>query len=87
MGNRQSRDWSKAKKVEARQVLLEIIERRCPDLLPLIANRTRILTDEERMTIQSALAEELTANGLESTSEPTPYGLQIDDLIDFVGTL
>jgi len=87
MGNQRSREWAKTKEVEAQQVLRDVIERRHPDLLRLLIDRARVLTTDERFSIQSALCDELTANGLEKSGEPTGYGLIIEDLIDLVGTL
>ena len=87
MGNRRSREWGRTREVEVRQVLRDVVERRSPDLLPLLIDTTRKLTIDEQAVIQSALCDELTADGLEKTGEPTAYGLIIEDLIDLVVTL
>ncbi len=45
----------------------------------------RPLTADERDELRGALAEELTAAGLDTEYEPTPYGLELENLIDALG--
>lgn len=66
--------------------LYAIVERRKPDLLPIVASiRVIALTLSARDQLQELLADELVEAGLDQQDEPTAYGLEIEDLIDWVG--
>jgi hypothetical protein len=45
----------------------------------------RPLTTDEREELRGALADELTAAGLDAEDEPTPYGLELENVIDALG--
>lgn len=57
-----------------------------PQLLYVLSEiGQRPLTIDEREELRGALAEELTAAGLNVEDEPTPYGLELEHLIDVLG--
>jgi hypothetical protein len=65
-------------------LMKEIVGRWRPDLLGLLQRSA--LTADECEALRSALADELVVRGLNRfDSEPTKYGLQVEDLIDKVG--
>ena len=58
------------------------------ELLPVLSEvGRRPLTGDEREELRGALAEELTAAGLDANDEPTDYGRRLDDLIGRLGSL
>ena len=67
------------------RLLKEILWRWNPTLVALL-DQASVSTDE-REELRGALAEELVSRGLESDSEPNRYGLQIEDLIDKIGSI
>lgn len=69
---------------DLRQLLVEVLRRRCPDVTAFTHDGTfRALSKEERERIVDALAAELTEGELASDGEPTQRGLKIDGLIGY----
>jgi hypothetical protein len=69
-------------------LLRNILERRDPELLPLVdVLGVRPLTKDDREALRGAVASELTVSsgGFDSNYEPTPFGLQLEQLIDVLG--
>jgi hypothetical protein len=69
-------------------LLLSVLKRHGPDLIPLIEILgVRPLTKDDREALRGAVASELTitSGGLDNAYEPTPFGLQLEDLIDALG--
>jgi hypothetical protein len=70
---------------EAR-LLREVVTTRAPALMPLLQRLGIIpLTGEQRESLRSVIAEELTASGLRADSEPNSKGLDLERLIDLLG--
>jgi hypothetical protein len=69
-------------------LLRNVVERHSPDLVTLIdILGVRPLTKDDREALRGAVASELTitSGALDSESEPTPFGLQLEELIDALG--
>ncbi len=67
-------------------LLQNVLERHGPDLIPLIDILGAYpLTMDDREVLRGAVADELISNGLDSKDEPTPFGLQLEELIDALG--
>lgn len=68
------------------ELMRTILSRRRPELLALLeALSSRSLTDEDREVLRAVIADELVEYGLDSKDEPTPHGLFLEDLIDWLG--
>lgn len=68
------------------ELMRTILSRRRPDLLALLEDLSSgSLTDEDREVLRGVIADELVEYGLDSTDEPTPHGLVLEDLIDWLG--
>jgi hypothetical protein len=64
------------------QLLRRVIKARAPAMLSLVDTLgRRHLSVDEREALRGALADELTAAGLNAADEPTEYGQALDDLI------
>jgi hypothetical protein len=69
-------------KLEDRELLRRIIQRRRPLLLSIVDSLGEIpLTEEACEEIGDALVEELCEAGLRDDDEPNEYGRRVDDLI------
>jgi hypothetical protein len=67
---------------EMERLLIEVIEKRRPELLKRIPPYRAIdFTEEERDLVIESLADELTATGLKENDEPNDRGRRLDDLI------
>jgi hypothetical protein len=69
-------------------LLRNVLERHNPDLIPLIdILGVRPLIKNDREALRGAVASELTitSGGLDNDYEPTPFGLQLEELIDALG--
>lgn len=65
-------------------LLKEVMTKRCPDYLHLIAEGNRLeLSEEQRQRLENSLASEFVA-ALDSDEEPTLRGRQLDDLISAI---
>lgn len=70
-------DWS---------LLVDIVAKHRPQMMPSLANlRDGGLSGEQREKLRGAVDDELSAEGLNSDSEPNQYGDQLEDLIDLLG--
>lgn len=64
-----------------------IVAERRPDLVKLVdALPVDGLSDDLREVLRGIIADELVDKGLSEDDEPTPYGLVLEDLIDWLGT-
>jgi len=71
-----------------RRLLRGIVERRKPELLQTVDSMGGgPVGDASREDLLDVLVEELTDAGLDSSDEPTGYGLVVEDLIDWVRTV
>jgi hypothetical protein len=70
----------------AKALLLEIVQRRDLSALFLI-DRLGSLSDDERETLRSVVADELVETGLGPDDEPNARGKVLEDLIDRLGRL
>ena len=67
------------------RALREIVLKRCPELSDRVETAgVRGLFRGERLVIVDALANELMESGFDKSHEPTPRGLEIEELIDIV---
>jgi hypothetical protein len=69
-------------------LLRNVVERHGPDLVPLIdILGVRPLSKDDREALRGAVASELTitSGALDSAYEPTPFGLELEALIDALG--
>jgi hypothetical protein len=68
------------------ELLRTILSKRAPDLLPVVDSLGVVpLTNERREELRRAIADELCENELREDHEPTPRGVQLDDLIGRLG--
>lgn len=73
---------------DLRQLLLEVIAARRPDLLSiLVTEPPGELDDALRSELRIALGEELCETGLRVDDEPNERGLLLESLIDVLGHL
>ncbi len=71
---------------EMTALLRRTIERHEPQLLPLVdAMGDSPLNETDREALRGAVLSELLVEGLDSSDEPTPYGLVLEQLIDALG--
>jgi hypothetical protein len=71
---------------DEQELLRHAVTAHKPRLLGVLSEiGQRPLTPDEREELRGALAEELTAVGLDAEDEPTPYGLELEKLIDALG--
>jgi hypothetical protein len=78
-------DRTSPKTLPLRTKLNEVIGRRSPELMTLVqASLERDLTNEERSELAQIVTDEFSQFGLREDSEPNAYGLEMEDLIDFV---
>jgi hypothetical protein len=69
-----------------RQLLLAIVEARCPAYLHIVQDGVEAeLPLDRRNEIRDALGHELLDTGLTRNDQLTPRGLLIEDLIDYLG--
>jgi len=71
------------------RLLIGIVQRRRPELLA-VAERVNSSTppdNHERDALGEVLLEELTAQGLDASDEPTGYGLVVEELLDWLRTV
>jgi hypothetical protein len=67
-------------------LLRRTVERHIPDLLPLVGSLGEShLNEADREALRSAVSSEFISAGLDSNDEPTPYGLELEALIDVLG--
>jgi hypothetical protein len=67
-------------------VLRRVVEKRNPALLiRLDSLPERPLADDERETLRDLVSDEFTQLGLRDDDEPTPYGLFLESIIDWLG--
>ena len=75
-------------KTHQRQLLLEIVSQRYPELTDhIVSNDLRDLSSADLEVIRDELGLEFAASGLREDWEPNPRGLEIEDLIDFVNNI
>lgn len=68
------------------ELILSILVRRRPELIPLLEVLTRRdLSMEEREALRDVIVDELVELGLDEDDEPTRYGLVLEELIDWLG--
>lgn len=72
-----------SRKVELHQLLIKCIEKYDLDLMNIINN----LENADFFTIEKIqdIVCDLINNGLDANQNPTKYGLQLEDLIDYLG--
>ena len=62
------------------------VERHVPELLPLVDTVGQTpLNETDREALRGVVLTEFLAAGLDSDDEPTPYGLELEELIDALG--
>ncbi len=67
-------------------LLQRAVERHVPELLPLTESVGKEpLTETDREALRSAVLAEFLNSGLDGDDEPTPYGLELEGLIDALG--
>jgi hypothetical protein len=67
-------------------LLQQTIEHHEPELLSLARSVGKLpLTEADREALRGAVLSELLSSGLDSEDEPTPYGLELERLIDALG--
>jgi hypothetical protein len=67
-------------------LLRRAVERHSPELISLVdAVRKAPLDQTDREALRSAVLSEFLSAGLDSDDEPTPYGLELEALIDALG--
>lgn len=67
-------------------LLRRTVERHAPELISLVdAVGEAPLDETDREALRSAVLSEFLSAGLESNDEPTPYGLELEALIDALG--
>lgn len=77
-----------SRRSERMQFLRQVVEKREPELLPLVGLLGFVpLTTEQREQLRDIIGDELCETGLQEDSEPNGRGLQLEDLIDTVGHL
>jgi hypothetical protein len=65
-----------------RELLRRVTIKYSPEIAHLVdAIGDRPLTDKEREDLRAGLVREFTSVGLKENSEPTEYGVEVDDLI------
>jgi hypothetical protein len=62
------------------QLLQEIVNIRCPELISSVETDTHKLSLQDRRTILNAIRNEFASSGLGGDYEPTKRGLQIEEL-------
>lgn len=73
---------------ERMQFLRQVVEKREPELLPLVGLLGVVpLTTEQREQLRDIISDELCETGLQEDSEPNRRGSQLEDLIDMLGHL
>jgi len=67
-------------------LLRRCVERYAPELLPLTGDADHeAFTEADREALRGAVLAEFLAAGRNRDDEPTPYGLELEDLIDALG--
>jgi hypothetical protein len=62
------------------------VERHVPELFPLVDTVGKTpLNETDREALRGVVLTEFLAAGLGSDDEPTPYGLELEELIDALG--
>lgn len=68
------------------EFLRRMIERHVPELLPLVDTVGKTpLNETDREALRGAVLSEFLSSGVDSNDEPTPYGLELEALIDALG--
>lgn len=68
------------------ELLRKLIAKRDPALLPLLDQIGNVrLTFDQRESLRDKVLDEFTELGLRENDEPNQYGLQLDDLIAYLG--
>ena len=71
---------------ELKSLLAEVVKKYHPKLIgPLLSDELEPLTPQECADIRLSLGTELSATGLQQDEEPNERGLQIEQLIDWLG--
>jgi hypothetical protein len=63
-------------------LLLEVITLRRPDLLFVLGRDPASLDNSLKNVVRETIGDELAERGFDETSEPTPRGLLLEELID-----
>jgi hypothetical protein len=72
-------------KADELTLLREVLERRAPDLLSLLAKATANTLDRsERLRLCELISAEFAATGVGADSEPLPRGLKLEALLDVI---
>lgn len=73
-------------KVDERELLLEVMKKRSPDLVELVFERAteNVLTRDERKQLCDLLGAEFAESGLDEDSEPTSRGMRLEALLDVI---
>jgi len=70
---------------EMLQVLLEVVAKRRPELLPLAKKvGVEVLTEEQLETLSDVVLQEFVEEGLQENDEPNPRGIVLDDVMGFL---
>lgn len=66
-------------------ILRAVIEKRQPELLPLVDKVGKeILTEEELERLRDLVSDEFAKVGLQDNDEPNPQGIVLDDIMGFL---
>ena len=69
-----------------RDLLRRILARRDPDALMAFGDVDRgFMSEADREFLREIVTAELAERGFQPDDEPTPYGLALEDLIDWLG--
>ncbi len=68
------------------EIVTEVMNRRAPALCALLTSMfPSHLSTEERDAVRGILADELSEFGLRPDDEPTRYGVELEDVSDWIG--
>lgn len=74
--------------MDKRHHLMTIISANAPELEALVVQSdSRKLTDDEREALRAVLSDRFCLLGVNADFEPNAFGMEIEDLIDYVGHL
>ena len=73
-------------KAHERELLLEVMKRRSPDLVDLVFEHATesTLAQDEREQLCALLGAEFAETGLDDDSEPTSRGMRLEALLDVI---
>lgn len=71
---------------EQRALLLEVLNSRAPDMVPIL-DESRDITEAERLALTLVISEEFTASGLRPEDGPNDRGFSLESLLDAVNRL